>query len=133
MRMTIPISCVVALGLAAPAAAQDARAGAVLYADFCAVCHGRDLRGDGPLAGALAVRPPDLTTLAGDGEFPVLEVARQIDGRSGILAHGGEMPLFGRYFEGRGPHVALQGPAGQPVLLSQPVADLIAYLMEEQS
>jgi putative copper resistance protein D len=34
--------------------------GALLYRRHCASCHGADGRGDGPAAGALAVRPPDL-------------------------------------------------------------------------
>ena len=43
------------------------------------------------------------------------------------------MPLFGAWFEGEGADVAMQGPGGQPVMLSRPIADLIAYLMEIQS
>ena len=125
----------IALGLALgpPAAAQDAGAGAALYGDFCAVCHGPAGRGDGPMAEALTVAPPDLTMLAEDGEFPVLRVARQIDGRDPLVAHGGEMPLYGQWFEGDGSDVAMTGPGGQPMMLSRPIADLIAYLMEIQS
>jgi mono/diheme cytochrome c family protein len=119
--------------LDSPAAAQDLEVGASLYADYCAVCHGAELQGDGPMAPALRVAPPDLTTLAADGTFPLLDVARQIDGRTRVAAHGGDMPLFGRYFEGQGPDVAMSGPGGQPVMMSQPLADLIAFLMEEQS
>ncbi len=131
MRRAIVLICLAA-GPGQPAAAQDAAVGAALYADFCAVCHGADLRGDGPMAPAMRVPPPDLTALATGGDFPVLEVARQIDGRQPLAAHGGDMPLFGRYFEGQGPDVAMRGPGGQPVMLSQPVADLIAFLMEVQ-
>ncbi len=133
MRPAIRLTCLAALALGGPAAAQDAAGGAALYADFCAVCHGESLQGDGPMAEVLTVPPTDLTRLARDGAFPVLDVARQIDGRARIAAHGGEMPLFGRYFEGQGPDVALEGPGGQPILVSRPIADLIAYLMEEQS
>jgi mono/diheme cytochrome c family protein len=133
MRLPSTLICLAALGLAAPASAQDAGAGALLYADFCAVCHGLELRGDGPMAGALTVAPPDLTRLAGGGDFPIVDVARQIDGRTLPQAHGGDMPLFGRFFEGQGADVAMQGPGGQPVLLSRPLADLIAFLMEVQS
>ena len=41
-------------------AASVAR-GAPLYAEHCAVCHGRYGNGDGPLADSLAKRPPNLT------------------------------------------------------------------------
>lgn len=122
-----------ALAAAAPVSAQDAEVGAALYVDYCSVCHGTSGRGDGPMAEALTVPPTDLTALAGDGAFPVLRVARQIDGRDPLLAHGGEMPLFGPWFEGDGADVAMSGPGGQPVMLSRPIADLIAYLMEIQS
>ena len=116
-----------------PALAQDASTGAVLFADFCAVCHGEAGRGDGPMAEALTVAPADLTALRGQGDFPLLDVARQIDGRRPLLAHGGEMPVYGPWFEGDGADVAMSGPGGQPVMLSRPIADLIAYLMEIQS
>jgi mono/diheme cytochrome c family protein len=121
------------LALGPPAAAQDAGAGAAIYGDFCAVCHGPAGQGDGPMAEALTVAPPDLTMLAEDGAFPALRVARQIDGRDPLVAHGGEMPLYGRWFEGDGADVAMTGPGGQPMMLSRPIADLIAYLMEIQS
>lgn len=121
------------LATVAPVAAQDAIEGARLYADFCAVCHGDDLRGDGPMAPILSVPPADLTALAAGGVFPVFDVARRIDGRDPLLAHGGEMPMFGQWFQGDGPDVGLPGPGGQPILMSRPIADLVAYLMEEQS
>ena len=39
---------------------------------YCATCHGRDGKGNGPVAAALKVVPPDLTRLARDngGAFP---------------------------------------------------------------
>ena len=116
-----------------PAAAQDAEAGAQLYADFCAVCHGEDGRGNGVMTDVLTVRPANLTGLQGAGAFPTLQVVRQIDGRDPMLAHGGEMPLFGQWFQGDGADVAMAGPGGQPILMSRPIADLVAYLMEIQS
>lgn len=122
-----------ALALSAPAVAQDAARGAVLYTDFCAVCHGAEAAGDGPMAEVLTLAPPDLRRLSEGGAFPVLRVARQIDGRNPLLAHGGEMPLFGTWFEGDGADVAVSGDGGQPVMMSRPIADLIAYLMEVQS
>jgi len=36
------------------------------------------------------------------------------------------MPIFGDFFEGRG--VALKTASGQPIMTSQPVVDLVAWL-----
>lgn len=116
-----------------PSAAQDAAAGAALYGDFCAVCHGVDARGDGPMAEVLRIAPPDLTALDEADGFPVLRVASRIDGRDPLVAHGGLMPLYGPWFEGEGADVAMQAPDGQPVMMSRPIADLIAYLISVQS
>ncbi|WP_439140288.1 c-type cytochrome [Roseicyclus sp.] len=122
--------CLCLLGPAV--AAQDIDAGAVLYRDFCAACHGPEARGDGTMADLLRTPPSDLTKLGGTGAFPILAVAEQIDGRRPRAAHGGDMPLFGRWFEGVGADVAMAGPDGQPILMSRPVADLIAYLITLQ-
>jgi mono/diheme cytochrome c family protein len=130
MRALIPV---VSLALTAlPAVAQDAEAGRILYMDFCAVCHGETARGDGVIAAVLTISPSDLTTLSGPGDFPTLRVAEQIDGRRPILAHGGDMPIFGQWFQGDGADVALPGPGGQPIMMSRPIADLITYLQEIQ-
>lgn len=129
------ISIALAMALAMPAqslCAQNAEDGAGLYTQFCAACHGISLRGDGPMVSALTVRPSDLTALLEDGVFPVFEVVRQIDGRDPLLAHGGDMPIFGPWFAGDGPDVAMRGQGGQPILMSRPIADLVAFLMEEQ-
>lgn len=115
-----------------PVFAQDIDAGAVLYRDFCAACHGPAARGDGTMADLLRTPPSDLTKLAVEGAFPILTVAETIDGRRPRAAHGGDMPLFGRWFEGMGADVAMAGPDGQPILMSRPVADLIAHLITLQ-
>ncbi len=127
------VMCLLALTCAAPVWAQDAARGTVLFQSHCAVCHGETAQGDGPMADVLSVEVPDLTTLTGTDGFPLLRVIARIDGRDPVLAHGGPMPLFGDWFQGDGPDVALAGPGGQPVLMSQGLADLVAYLMEVQS
>lgn len=133
MRLFKSLTIAACLAVPGMAAAQDVMEGAALYGDFCAVCHGVSAEGDGPMAEVLTVPPPDLTRLAEGGAFPVVQVARQIDGRDPILAHGGAMPLFGPWFEGDGPDAVLQAADGQPVMMSRPIADLIAYLMDVQS
>ena len=121
-----------ALAFGTPAGAQYAEPGGQLFADFCAVCHGVDGRGQGVMAEVLTIAPADLTRLGAGEEFPTLRVVRRIDGRDPVLGHGGEMPIFGRWFEGDGPDVALAGPGGQPMLVSRAIADLVAYLREIQ-
>lgn len=128
-----PLPFVICLALAPlPGMAQDADAGGTLYRDFCAACHGVAGKGDGTMADLMRRPPADLTRLAGGGPFPILRVAATIDGRGRLPAHGGDMPVFGRWFEGAGPDVAMAGPDGQPILMSAPVADLIAYLITLQ-
>ena len=119
--------------LAAPAAAEpDPVAGEAVFRAFCAACHGSEARGDGPTAKVLTIAPPDLTRLAAmnDGVFPVFRVVRQIDGRDPMLAHGGEMPLFGRLFEF--PDGAIAAETGQPIITAQPIADVAAWLATVQ-
>jgi len=125
----LPILLMLALGSAAPAAAQDAGRGAELYRLYCAGCHGATARGNGPMADLMNVPPADLTSLAAgnEGVFPTFRVVSQIDGRDPLRAHGGEMPVFGDAFEG-GRDVALRTDAGQPILTSPPIADLVAWL-----
>lgn len=114
------------------AVAQDATVGRQLYEQHCALCHGADGQGDGPRAALIGPPPADLTQLAADGVFPLLRVVRQIDGRAPLAAHGGAMPAFGGAFEGDGPDVALPTASGQPVLMPQPLADIVTYLQEIQ-
>ncbi|MEL7212926.1 MAG: cytochrome c [Pseudomonadota bacterium] len=120
--------------LAAPASAQDAEAGRLLYMDICAACHGIEATGQGPMVEALTIRPTDLTQLSAnnDGTFPIVRVVFQIDGRDPMIAHGGPMPIFGPYLKG-GPSVALRAPEGTPILTSPAIADLVAYLEAIQS
>lgn len=70
--------------------------GAVLYARYCASCHGVSGRGDGPAAAGLTPPPTDLTRLAAD----VPELMKAIDGRRTVRAHGtAAMPVWGVVFE----------------------------------
>ncbi len=71
------------------------------YTRYCAVCHGPNGKGDGPMASLLTTKPGDLTQLAkkNKGTFPALRVARVIDGRDQISAHGPvDMPVWGERF-----------------------------------
>jgi mono/diheme cytochrome c family protein len=75
--------------------------GASMYKEYCAVCHGKDGKGDGPAAPALKQAPPDLTALAKrhNGKFPDQYVESVL--RNGVKApaHGdAEMPVWGPLF-----------------------------------
>ncbi len=122
---------VVCLLLAAPAAAQPT--GAQLYTQFCATCHGVAADGNGPMAPILLAPPPDLTGLSerAGGEFPTFPVVQRIDGRDPLLAHGGEMPLWGEVFDGE-PSASLATAKGQPVMTSRSIAAIVEYLKTVQ-
>ncbi|MGC1767992.1 MAG: cytochrome c, partial [Candidatus Acidiferrales bacterium] len=73
-------------------------AGADLYRAYCASCHGKDGKGDGPVAAELKATVPDLTMIAKNhgGKFPTARVQRIIEGQGMIASHGSrEMPVWG--------------------------------------
>lgn len=108
--------------------AQDADTGAQIYARHCATCHGAQAAGNGPMAPALVLQPPDLTALAArnNGVFPMTRVVMRIDGRDPLVSHGSPMPIYGDFFEGE--DLSLRAETGQPILTSPAVVDLVAYL-----
>ena len=68
------------------------------FFERCAVCHGEDAKGLGPVARLLLIEPADLTVLAKEngGDFPFERVYRVIDGRTEVAAHGPrKMPVWG--------------------------------------
>ena len=80
--------------------------GARMFKAYCAACHGKDAKGNGPAAAALKQAPADLTTLAKrhGGKFPDLYVADVL--RNGVKtpAHGdAEMPVWGPLFRSMDP------------------------------
>ncbi|NNU80686.1 cytochrome c [Halovulum dunhuangense] len=99
--MRLAISAVLGVLAAMPALAQDHSVGRDNYIEYCASCHGSNGKGGGPLAELITVAPPDLTTLSqrNEGAFPMLQVIHIIDGRTGVRAHGGPMPVYGAVFD----------------------------------
>lgn len=141
----LPAWCLVAVLVAAPFAspaqeeappADEAAAGPaelvargeLLYRLHCRSCHGGEGRGDGPLAKDLAVSVADLTRLAADGEFPEGRLARVIDGRADVAAHGSrEMPIWG---------LSLRDPgrdSDQEAEVAAGIDALVAYLRSIQA
>ena len=85
-----------------PSLLRPSLAGNDNFSSYCAPCHGRDGKGDGPVAPALTTPPADLTTLAmrNDGVFPATRVRAFVThGKPGIVAHGSSaMPIWGPTF-----------------------------------
>lgn len=113
---------------AAPALAGEENLGETTFFESCGGCHGEKADGDGPMTEILNVTVPDLTTLsaANGGMFPWLRVVHIIDGRTGLRAHGGPMPIFGAVF--KGDSVAADAPDGTPVITSARVLAVVDYL-----
>lgn len=114
------------------AAEPDPILGMALYLDYCAVCHGMDATGAGPMADVLVMPPDDLTRLAADngGTFPTFRVVQRIDGRDPMLSHGGDMPLFGQLFDF--PDGAIAAETGQPIVTAQSIVDIVGWLRRVQ-
>jgi len=72
-----------------------------MFDTYCAVCHGKEGKGNGPAAGSLTKVPADLTKLAArnNGTFPEVKVRRYIEGLDEVAAHGTrDMPMWGDLF-----------------------------------
>ena len=126
------------LSLGNPASAQDKQAnkepsaqtvplsGAGMFRDYCAVCHGKDAKGNGPAAPALKQSPANLTTLAKrhEGKFPDSYVASVL--RNGVKtpAHGdAEMPVWGPVFTSMDV---------DPAIMHVRIASLVSYIKSLQ-
>jgi len=73
--------------------------GPALYKAYCAVCHGPQAKGDGPMAATLKVRPADLTRISArhGGAFPLMQIEQIISGEEELRGHG-PMPAWGPVF-----------------------------------
>jgi mono/diheme cytochrome c family protein len=94
-----------------------------MFENYCAVCHGRDARGDGPAASALKVAPADLTALArtAGGKYPSARVASVLRGQSELAPHGTqEMPMWGPLF--------LSLSQGHDEQVQMRIANLVNYI-----
>ena len=103
------------------------------YEAKCAVCHGADGKGNGPVANMLTQKPSDLTTMSKNngGTFPFWAAYEIVDGRKGVGAHGTrEMPVWGKQFyqASRG---GSQGISAETIVRGQ-IMELLIYLRSIQ-
>lgn len=103
------------------------------FLNSCAVCHGVEGKGDGPLADLLVKRPADLTRISkrNGGRFPYARVFAVIDGRYAVPSHGErEMPVWGRQF--LEDDAKLYGPAGGEIVTTERIHELAGYVQSLQ-
>lgn len=132
MKRLIP-TIVSLLALAPGGRADEMSYGKKEYLASCAVCHGADGKGNGPMAGQLLKRPADLTRLRerNHGEFPYLRVLATIDGRYIVPAHGErEMPIWGRQFLDQ--DTKTFGPSGGEISTTERIHQLTEYVQSLQ-
>lgn len=136
----IVLAAVISVGNSSPLLSQQTKikkvaaphtspaSGKEMYTAYCASCHGLDAKGDGPAAGALKVRPADLTALAqkNNGNFPSNHLSALLSGQQEVTAHGSkDMPIWGPVF--------LQVSQRHPTEVQQRISNLILYLKTLQT
>lgn len=110
---------------------EVAAAGKNVYDQNCAVCHGREAKGDGGAVSLLTVKPADLTQIAkrAGGTFPFWKVYGVIDGREEVKGHGTrDMPIWGAEFRAQ----AGSSPAAESQTRGR-VLELVYYLQSIQA
>ena len=129
-KWIIPLLGLLLVGPAAIAGTDDVAQGQALYLRYCASCHGPDGAGHGPVASTLSTPPANLRLLAEryGNPLPEDQIARFIDGRADVKAHGQrDMPVWGdRVWE---------NPEGKGCesQVKNRVAKLVAYLQSIQA
>jgi mono/diheme cytochrome c family protein len=130
------VATVVSAGLALlafSATAEEFNLGQFEFMNSCAQCHGADGRGEGPLAGYLTERMPDLTTPQRDngGVFPFARVYEVVDGRVDVGAHGTrEMPAWGRRYDRDAPGLLgeMWSPGDRDAFVRGRILALVEYI-----
>lgn len=89
-----------------PIPMTSAASGQEMFNTYCAVCHGKSGKGDGPAATEFKIPPANLTLLAKNhnGTFPSAYVSEVIlTGPRDAKAHGSkDMPVWGKLFSALG-------------------------------
>jgi mono/diheme cytochrome c family protein len=129
-KFILPLLGLILLGTVSISGADQVSEGRALYLRNCAACHGVKADGNGPAAPALAIKPPDLRLLSAryGNPLPQDQIARFIDGRADVVAHGPrDMPVWGEkvweFPDGK----------GNSSQVTPRIAALIAYLQSIQT
>jgi mono/diheme cytochrome c family protein len=106
----------------APIGLTKASSGSEMFNSYCAACHGKDGKGNGPAATALKNPPANLTQLSkkNGGKFPADHVTTIL--RSGVAgAHGStDMPVWGPLFS--------KVSGGDDAIVQMRISNLVHYL-----
>jgi len=105
------------------APATSPASGEEMFKSYCASCHGKDGKGDGPAAAALKSAPADLTSLAkkNGGKYPADRVTSVLRGQASLASHGSqEMPVWGPVF--------WKMSQGHEAVVQQRVVNLTRYI-----
>ena len=97
--------------------------GKEMFLSYCASCHGKDAKGNGPAATALKSLPADLTGLAkrNGGKYPSDKVTAILRGQTNLVPHGDqEMPVWGPVF--------WRMSGGHEEIVQQRIANLNRYI-----
>jgi len=111
-----------------PITNTPSNSGKDMFDSYCAVCHGKDGKGNGPAASAMKTPPTDLALLAqkSGGKYPASHVAAVIRGQAGTPSHGSQdMPVWGPLFSS-----ISQGHDSQ---VQQRVSNLVSYIESLQA
>ena len=106
-----------------PITNAPSNSGKEMFNSYCAVCHGKDAKGNGPAASAMKTAPTDLTTLAQKegGKYPAAHVAAVLRGQASTPSHGSQdMPIWGPLFSSLS-----QGRQG---MVQQRITNLVSYI-----
>lgn len=104
--------------------------GAQMYLDYCAACHGKEGKGNGPVVEFLKAPPPDLTTMAlrNGGKFAVERVSTTLLFGTEKHPHGtSDMPVWGPLFR------SLQGSKVTDPVIKLRIANLTSYIESLQA
>lgn len=106
-----------------PITNAPSNSGKEMFNSYCAVCHGKDGKGNGPAASAMKTMPTDLTALAqkNGGKYPASHVAAVIRGQALTPAHGSQdMPVWGPLFSSIS--------QGHESVVQQRIANLVSHI-----
>lgn len=106
MAMTATLVAFAFVAVTDPTRAETVDVGAREYEQNCAVCHGLEGGGNGPLAVMLNRPVTSLQSLQekNGGVFPAQRLYEIIDGRQEVVAHGPRtMPVWGDIYNAEAP------------------------------